>query len=50
METIFIIDDDPSVLASLKRLLLDEDFSVRTFSDGHQALAALADTQVAVIV
>jgi len=49
-ETIFIVDDDPAVLASLKRLLLDEDFDVRTFTDGHQALAALAEEPVAVLV
>lgn len=49
-ETIFIIDDDPGVLSSLKRLLMDEDFEVRTFSDGQKALEALAENQVAVIV
>ncbi|NTV13703.1 MAG: response regulator [Desulfobulbaceae bacterium] len=49
-ETIYIVDDDPGVLASLKRLLLDEDFAVRTFTDGHQALAALAEEPVAVLV
>lgn len=48
--TIFIIDDDPGVLSSLKRLLMDEDFAVRTFTDGQRALEALADTEVAVIV
>jgi len=49
-ETIFIVDDDPGVLASLRRFLVDEDFSVRTFGDGHQALAALAEEPVAVIL
>ena len=49
-ETIFIVDDDPNVLASLKRFLMAEDFAVRTFTDGHQALAELGEAQPAVLV
>jgi len=49
-EEIYIIDDDPAVLASLKRFLTNEDFAVRTFTDGRQALAALPEHKAAVIV
>ncbi|MBU0483848.1 MAG: response regulator [Proteobacteria bacterium] len=48
--TIFIVDDEPYVLSSLKRFFVDEGYSVATFPDGNKALTALAETEVAVIV
>lgn len=47
---IYVVDDEPNVLASLKRFLIGEGYSVVTFSDGSEALAAMAEKEAAVIV
>jgi two-component system, LuxR family, response regulator FixJ len=38
--TIFIVDDDPDVLLSLKFLLETEGFKARTFANGQELLAS----------
>jgi FixJ family two-component response regulator len=40
---IAIVDDDPSVLKALARLLRVRSFNVRTYQSGQQFLASLAD-------
>jgi CheY-like chemotaxis protein len=35
---IFIIDDEPDILSSLTRLLLDEPYEVQTFTNGFDAI------------
>ena len=47
---IYIVDDEPNVLASLKRFLINEGYSVVTFADGSAALAALTEKAAAVIL
>lgn len=49
-QSIFIIDDDPSVLSSLNRLLKNKGYPVFTFTDGDHGLKALEEKDVAVIV
>ncbi len=48
--SIFLIDDDPNVLSSLKRLFRNKGYSVFTFLDGSHGLKALAENDVSVIV
>jgi FixJ family two-component response regulator len=38
--TVYIVDDDPDVLSSLRFLFEIEGFKVKTFADGEQLLAA----------
>ena len=38
--TIYVVDDDPDVLASLRFLLETEGFSVKTFADGPTLLSS----------
>lgn len=38
--TVFVVDDDPAVLVSLRFLLEAEGFAVRTFANGTELLAA----------
>lgn len=47
---IYIVDDEPNILASLKRFLVHEDYAVETFTKGGEALRALAENEAAVIV
>ena len=42
MATIALVDDDKNILASVTMLLEQEGYTVRTFSDGVSALAALS--------
>ncbi|MBU0482597.1 MAG: response regulator [Proteobacteria bacterium] len=48
--TIYIVDDEPHVLSSLKRFFMGEGYSVETFTDGNLALENLAESKVAVVV
>ena len=48
--SIFLIDDDPNVLYSLKRLFKNKGYSVFTFLDGSHGLKALAENDVSVLV
>jgi two-component system response regulator ChvI len=43
MATIALVDDDENILASLKVLFEGEGYTVRTYTDGATALAALAE-------
>ncbi len=49
-ESIIIVDDEPAVLSSLKRLLFDADYTVTTYTDGEQALAGLKEKEAALIL
>ncbi|MBU0675132.1 MAG: response regulator [Proteobacteria bacterium] len=49
-ESIIIVDDEPAVLSSLKRALIEAEYQVATFPNGEQALASLAENPTAVIV
>jgi len=44
MPTIALVDDDENILASLKIYFEQEGYTVRTYTDGASALAALAET------
>ena len=44
------MDDEPSVLSSLKRLLRRENYRVLTANSGEEALALLAEHEVGVIL
>jgi two-component system response regulator ChvI len=44
MATIALVDDDENILASLKIFFEGEGHTVRTYTDGAAALAALAET------
>jgi FixJ family two-component response regulator len=45
MRWIAIVDDDPSVLKSLARLLRTRSFNVRTFHSAQQFLSSLSDAR-----
>ena len=44
MPTIALVDDDENILASLKVLFEGEGYTVRSYTDGAAALAALSET------
>ena len=44
MPTIALVDDDENILASLKVLFEGEGYTVRSYTDGATALAALSET------
>ncbi len=44
MPTIALVDDDENILASLKLLFEGEGYTVRSYTDGATALAALSET------
>ena len=44
MPTIALVDDDENILASLKVLFEGEGYTVRTYTDGATALAALSES------
>jgi two-component system response regulator ChvI len=44
MPTLALVDDDENILASLKVFFEQEGYSVRTYTDGATALAALSET------
>ncbi|MEX8519733.1 MAG: EAL domain-containing protein [Leptothrix sp. (in: b-proteobacteria)] len=50
MSTLLLVDDDPAILASLKRLLQREHYVLLTAASGEDALALLAEHQVGVIL
>jgi len=39
--SILLVDDDPNILASLKRVFMDEPYVVQTAGDGDNALEQL---------
>lgn len=49
-QTLLLVDDEPNVLATLKRLMYDEGYRVLTAENAHQALELLATNQVQVII
>jgi two-component system probable response regulator PhcQ len=50
MINIQLVDDDPSILSALKRIVRDEGWKVDTYTDPQDALAALSQKAYAVIV
>ena len=48
--TLLLVDDEPSVLSSLKRLLRREDYNILIANSGEEALALLAEHEVGVIL
>lgn len=50
MHNIQILDDDPAILAALKRVLRAENWQIHTFTDPQAALQALAENSYAVIM
>jgi CheY-like chemotaxis protein len=48
--TVVLVDDDPAVLASLKRLLRKEPYEVRTTSDARAALDWIQKDEVSLVV
>ena len=49
-EAIYVLDDDPSVLKSIGRLLASEGFRFRAFSDPESLLASISGHPVPVVV
>jgi EAL domain-containing protein (putative c-di-GMP-specific phosphodiesterase class I)/CheY-like chemotaxis protein len=47
---LLLVDDEPNILAALKRLLRGEQYQIHTANDGPQGLEVLAQQQVDVIV
>ena len=50
ISTLLLVDDEPSVLSSLKRLLRRENYHILTANSGEEALALLAEHEVGVIL
>src|SRR5277367_2663234 len=50
MATVLFVDDDPPVLAGLKRTTWSEPYEVRTAKSGAEALEILASTEIDVVV
>ncbi|HSG21352.1 MAG TPA: EAL domain-containing protein, partial [Azonexus sp.] len=48
--TLLLVDDEPSVLSSLKRVLRRENYRILTANSGEEALALLAEHEVGVIL
>lgn len=48
--TILIVDDEPNVLKSLKRLLIDTDYKVLTAESGEDGLKKFDDTEIHVVI
>jgi CheY-like chemotaxis protein len=47
---LLLVDDEPNILAALKRLLRGDGYQISTAGDGPQGLAVLASQQIDVIV
>ncbi|MBS1228941.1 MAG: response regulator receiver modulated diguanylate cyclase/phosphodiesterase with sensor(s) [Proteobacteria bacterium] len=50
LSTLLLVDDEPSVLASLKRVLRRENYRILSASNGEEALSLLAQHPVGVIL
>jgi DNA-binding NtrC family response regulator len=50
MRTLLLVDDELSILSSLKRLLRRDGYSIVTATNGVEALAVMADHDVGVVV
>jgi diguanylate cyclase (GGDEF)-like protein len=50
LSTLLLVDDEPSVLSALRRLLRREGYRVLTAASGEEALALLAEHEVGVII
>ena len=50
MQTLLLVDDEPGVLSSLRRLLHRENYRILTATSGEEALALLAENEVGVIL
>lgn len=48
--TLLLVDDEPSILSSLRRLLRNEDYRILTANSGSEGLQVLAEHSVDVIV
>jgi len=48
--TLLLVDDEPSILAALKRILRREGYTVLTAGSGHEGLEQLANHPVGVVV
>jgi diguanylate cyclase (GGDEF)-like protein/PAS domain S-box-containing protein len=49
-KTLLLVDDEPNILATLQRLLADENYRILTASGGEEALALLAANPVGVVL
>ena len=49
-KSVYVLDDDPSVLKAIARLLASEGFQFRTFSDPDSLLASLEGDTVPVVI
>ncbi len=48
--TILFLDDDKSILTAIKRVFLNQEYTVHTFNSGDEALAAIKENTYSVIV
>ncbi len=48
--TLLIVDDEPNVLKSLKRLLIDTDYRILTAESGEKGLKILAENEIQVVI
>ena len=44
--SLLLVDDEPSVLSSLKRVFFEDDYKIHTAGNGDQALALLSEAKV----
>ena len=44
--SLLLVDDEPSVLSSLKRVFYEDDYQIHTAGNGVQALALLAQVKI----
>lgn len=49
-ETILIVDDESSIVSSLRRLMRNEHFNILTANNGQEALKVIAENKVAVLL
>ena len=48
--TILCVDDEPNVLNSLRRLFIDEPYTIRTAASAHEGLKLLAGEEVQIVI
>ncbi len=49
-DSILIVDDEPAVIAALKRSLLDEPYNIRTANSGIEGLTAFKNNEIKLVI
>ena len=48
--TLIFLDDEPNILKALKRVFFKDDYTIKTFTSGFEALAFLKDTETQLVI